>query len=677
MPITSTIKISQLNPLTGSALTLDDFIPIVDSGSLVTKRSPLSSVQSLLMIATSSYASASISSSYALTSSYLIGSGQWLQSGSRLYYNNGFVGIGTSSPSSSLDIVSSSVGGVLRLGSGDDVNFSNGIKQLVFGLVNDNFVTYQNYIISRHGSSAANNAIDFYTNGNVQGLTIRNGQIGIGTTTPSASVHSVGNILTTGYIINSNVNPANSNVIGVGAAGGGGNVGYNSNFIGYQAGYSSSGNQYSNFIGYQAGYSSSNISYPIFIGVGAGSGSSINAGTQSDMIGIGRVAGYNATGNANYSTFIGLQSGQNSKNLQDCISIGTISTNGAIVTVNHGPSVAIGRAAAQALTGSADSSIFIGAYSGYSGSNLTNINAIGYWSGYNSSNNSATNFFGYQAGIYSTNASTTNMMGNYAGQYSSGSQNSNFIGNNAGSYGTSSQYCNFIGNNAGYGVKSGSNSCNFIGNSAGLYSIASYSTFIGWGAGQQSNINNNGNASYSIFIGKSAGRYASNASNCIFIGNASEAYMGSPDQADAGADRPVNNNFNVGDGSSGSSILIGNYTRTGGYPNSIAIGKGTMNFATGSLNIGNAIYATNIYSGSTPSSASIAASYVGIGTNTPSQKLHVVGTITSSGLITPVSSSSVPTLTGSMFYSSSKLFIYTGTGTAGGLTGWQTASLGG
>jgi hypothetical protein len=30
-----------------------------------------------------------------------------------------------------------------------------------------------------------------------------------------------------------------------------------------------------------------------------------------------------------------------------------------------------------------------------------------------------------------------------------------------------------------------------------------------------------------------------------------------------------------------------------------------------------------------------------------------------------------------MFYSGSKLFIYTGTGAAGGLTGWQTASLGG
>jgi hypothetical protein len=218
---------------------------------------------------------------------------------------------------------------------------------------------------------------------------------------------------------------------------------------------------------------------------------------------------------------------------------------------------------------------------------------------------------------------------------------------------------NFIGYQAGQAVNN-VNTSNFIGTAAGTGVSVNNSNFIGYNAGYSAFTASNSN-----FIGYQAGAYSSTASYSVFIG-----YQ-------AGYTDAVNNNFNVGDGSSGSSILIGNYTNTGGYPNSIAIGKGTMNFASGSLNIGNAIYATNIYSGSASSSSPINGSYVGIGTNTPTQKLHVVGTITSSGLITPLSSSSIPNLTGSMFYSASKLFIYTGTGNAGGLVGWQTASLGG
>jgi len=69
-------------------------------------------------------------------------------------------------------------------------------------------------------------------------------------------------------------------------------------------------------------------------------------------------------------------------------------------------------------------------------------------------------------------------------------------------------------------------------------------------------------------------------------------------------------------------------------------------------------------------------SSVGIGVNNPSQTLQILGSITSSGFILPYSSSIISRITGSMFYSSSKLWIFTGTANNYGAgTGWSTISL--
>ena len=93
----------------------------------------------------------------------------------------------------------------------------------------------------------------------------------------------------------------------------------------------------------------------------------------------------------------------------------------------------------------------------------------------------------------------------------------------------------------------------------------------------------------------------------------------------------------------------------------------------------------NLFPNTNPTAAITidSGSNVGIQTMNPQAALHIVGNtivtgyLTSSGIVSPTSGSSIPSVTGSMFYSASKLFIYTGTGTAGGLSGWQTASLGG
>jgi len=97
---------------------------------------------------------------------------------------------------------------------------------------------------------------------------------------------------------------------------------YGSNFIGYSAGYQSSGSYYSNFIGYAAGYQSSASQQSNFIGYLAGyqaSGSQLSnfigytAGDQtigsiySNFIGFGAGA---AAFSSYYSNFIGSQAGK-------------------------------------------------------------------------------------------------------------------------------------------------------------------------------------------------------------------------------------------------------------------------------------------------------------------------------------------------------------------------------
>ena len=62
MPITTSIKISEL-PLIAGDLTTNDYIPIVDSASKVTKRVSLDSLQPVFLNGTSSWATSSISAS--------------------------------------------------------------------------------------------------------------------------------------------------------------------------------------------------------------------------------------------------------------------------------------------------------------------------------------------------------------------------------------------------------------------------------------------------------------------------------------------------------------------------------------------------------------------------------------------------------------------------------------
>jgi hypothetical protein len=158
-----------------------------------------------------------------------------------------------------------------------------------------------------------------------------------------------------------------------------------------------------------------------------------------------------------------------------------------------------------------------------------------------------------------------------AGSGGASTTNTVFMGVNAGTGATNSSGSVFIGGVAGANaVNSGSSV--FVGYLAGGASVsASNAVFIGYSAGYSAT-----NGSGSTFLGSLAGSEAENAANSIFIGNT------------AGLNDTVDNTV------SGTSILIGNGSSTGGFKNSIAIGTNATNTAQNQLLIASAYTQLNI-----------------------------------------------------------------------------------
>ena len=192
----------------------------------------------------------------------------------------------------------------------------------------------------------------------------------------------------------------------------------------------------------------------------------------------------------------------------------------------------------------------------------SNLNFMGYQAGYNTSGINDSNFLGYQSGYSSFTSDRTNFLGNRAGYSSDNAYDSNFFGYQSG-YNVNTTYdSNFFGYQSGYEAYF-SSSLNSIGRQAGYQSSsASYSNFFGYQAGYSSNAEN------SNFFGYQAGYGTGSADHSIFIGSG------------AGYNDTVLNT------SSEYSILLGPNTSTGGFSNSIAMGRGATNTAENQLVFG-------------------------------------------------------------------------------------------
>ncbi|MBC7767081.1 tail fiber domain-containing protein, partial [Arenimonas sp.] len=248
---------------------------------------------------------------------------------------------------------------------------------------------------------------------------------------------------------------------------------------------------------------------------------------------------------------------------------------------------------------------FFGWTAGSGATAANNSNFLGAGAGSGATGAANSNFLGTSAGSSAINASGSNFFGTSAGEEANAAKFSNFLGGGAGYFATNASSSNFLGSSAGEMSTYAANS-NFLGNSAGAgATYAANSTFIGQQSGNSAT-----NAANSTFIGQQSGNSATNAANSTFIGRQS------------GFSDTVNNTTG-----NKYSILIGNYTSTGGFSNSISIGQGVSNSATDQLNIGRVIYATNIGSSTTATSSAFSLASVGIGMATPADKLQVFGDI--------------------------------------------------
>ena len=466
-----------------------------------------------------------------------------------------------------------------------------------------------------------------------------------------------------GFYAGSNAtNAATSNFIGASAGNGATNA-TESNFIGDSAGFNATDATFSNFIGYRAGFVSANASNSNFIGNEAGNGATdaSNANFFGQMAGLGAV-------NAQASNFIGFRSGLNATDAYRSNFFGYFAGQGAL---NANNSNFFGESAGQDATNAnnsnffgtsagqnaatADNSNFFGNGAGLGAVDAFNSNFFGQESGYLASNAPNSNFFGHSAGYQATNADASNFLGQDAGYQATNANHSNFFGTSAGQSATDASDANFFGQNAGNGASSAVGS-NFFGPDAGSSATnASRSNFFGDSAGQ-----NSVNASYSNFLGYRAGENAPNAANSIFIGR------------NAGLNDTVNNTI------SGTSILIGANTNTGGFSNSIALGASARNTATNEFVLGATTTVDSsineIYLGrnSTNAFPLIYANLtgVGIGTTTPTEKLSVAGNIRFSGALMPNNLSGA---TGTVLMSQGAGLapVWTGTSSLGLLNHWQ------
>jgi len=323
----------------------------------------------------------------------------------------------------------------------------------------------------------------------------------------------------------------------------------------------------------------------VFIGINAGK----NATSATHSIFIGLTAGQSAT-NAAYSTFIGDTAGQSATNAAYSTFIGYGAGQSTTIAAN---STFIGTTAGQNAT-VAQNSNFIGANSGQSATNAEDSTFIGFSAGNGATNAANSIFIGDTAGEYdninNTVSGTSILIGNNTS--TDGYQNSIAIGTNAISTATNQflidqTYTQFNMRGVNYTMPSlqGGVSTVLTNNGSGGLSWAAAGGLLGSTSttGTETwlgtSIADMGTASTTntMFIGIDAGQNATTADNSIFIGN------------NAGASDSVDNTV------SGTSILIGNSTSTGGFQNSIAIGDSAINTATNQFLIGSSY--TNINMG--------------------------------------------------------------------------------
>jgi hypothetical protein len=395
--------------------------------------------------------------------------GDWTISGDNMYSAvPGDVGIGTATPGRHLHIVGDDTLGSVMIAPDQDASGSD--AELI--LAEDDDGTYAMRV--RYDGSSNQLQVFGEANSTLYGphlvVTRNDGDLGIGTTNPSARLDVHGAVNTDSlYTIGgdpalSTPDPQNT-FIGINA--GLNNTGGYNTFVGYLTGDDNQGN-YNTFIGQMAGRLNTTGGENTCLGFRAG-----YMNNASGNVFLGSRAGYsNTTGDGN--TFLGWKAGY--------------------------------------FNSTGSDNTFLGDHAGYSSTTGDGNTFLGDHAGYSHTSGDTNTFVGAGAGFSNTTGYSNTYVGLDAGYASSEGYGNTYIGKGAGRASTTSGYNTFLGLHAGYYNTTGSNNT-CVGVGAGFNNSTGHgNTFVGldaglWGAG-----------SYNVFIGKAAGAWEE-GSNRLYIDN--------------------------------------------------------------------------------------------------------------------------------------------------------------
>ena len=486
----------------------------------------------------------------------------WQQNGSDIYYNDGWVGIGTDSPSGKM-VVQGDAGvdpdsalfevknkdgqtifavydGGVRIWVDDTGTKSNTDKGgfAVGGYRLNKSISHEYLRITPDSARIyydSENTGSGHDGGfQVEGFEGSTSESNGGTMHLSDDNYFIGdsagiNITTTGkynsvfgYKSGKELTTGDDNVF-VGYEAGKNTVSGNDNiFVGYRAGISNTTGQNNVFIGKQSGYSNTTASSNTFIGENAGSNNTtgsqnffggysagFNNLTGGNNVYIGNYAGYNNT-SGRFNVALGYFSGLSNTVGEYNVSLGYYAGRG---NVDGTENVFLGANSAY-LIKSGDENVVIGSKAGYQADTLMYNIFIGSKSGYNCKKAGQKNvFLGYYSGVQNREGTENIFIGASTGASNTTGSYNVFLGTTSGYLNTSGENNVFIGNRAGFTNDDGSSNV-FMGFYSGYNNTSGGdNVFMGNSAGNKNTI-----GSYNVFIGFEAGKKNTDQGGQTFIG---------------------------------------------------------------------------------------------------------------------------------------------------------------